>query len=444
LKNATGINNIQGQIKNIDRALKGLALYRHVRKDPVVAAFEQFIAGLLDDKISPHTLLDIYGQFLNRLINDFPWGQDGPSWSSYWGYCLLRYETVFSRQAEFVNYEELPSWLKDVMEYELGCIRQVAKARWDDILDFASYRAGFDEWFNPFGPYPVSGDKGLKNYHTVVDWGARELARHFHRCGSGVFGMYKAFRWERVNGQGCLKAISDVDPITLDELVGYEEQKARIIENTEQLLKGYQANNVLLYGDKGTGKSSLVKALIHRYGDRGLRLVEVPKDYLVDYYKILEQLEGRKQKFVLFVDDLSFEEDEVEYKHIKALLEGGIKTRPSNVVVYATSNRRHIVREFHHDRNAEYGPGQEQEVFAVDSLQEKLSLADRFGITLTFVAPNQRTYLEMVEALARQRRISVDADKLREEALRWEKKYNGRSGRTARQFIDYMEARLDN
>jgi predicted AAA+ superfamily ATPase len=113
-------------------------------------------------------------------------------------------------------------------------------------------------------------------------------------------------------------------------------------------------------------------------------------------------------------------------------------------VVYATSNRRHIVREFHHDRNAEYGPGQEQEVFAVDSLQEKSSLADRFGITLTFVAPNQRTYLEMVEALARQRRISVDADKLREEALRWEKKYNGRSGRTARQFIDYMEARLDN
>ena len=444
MKGMTDINSIENRLKDIDKALKSLVLYRQLREDPAVTAFEEFIAGLMDNKTLPHQLLNAYSRFLSRIVNDFARDENDISWLAYCGYSLLRCETVFSRRAELVGYEGLPLWMKNIMEHELACLKQIARAEWDDILNFASYRSGFDEWLNPFTQSPVSAGNKSNYYNAVTGWNVKELAEHFYRCGSGMFGMFKAFRWERLNGRGYLQAINDADPITLDDLVGYEEQKSRIIENTELLLKGYQANNILLYGDKGTGKSSLVKALIHRYGDQGLRIVEVPKEYLVDYYRILEQLEGRKQKFILFVDDLSFEEDEVEYKHIKALLEGGIKAKPSNVVVYATSNRRHIIREFFRDRSAEYGPGQEQEVFSVDSLQEKLSLSDRFGITLTFISPNQRMYLEIVEALAKNRELSMDMNKLKEEALRWEKKYNGRSGRTARQFIDYIEAILGN
>src|SRR5699024_3116564 len=138
--------------------------------------------------------------------------------------------------------------------------------------------------------------------------------------------------------------IDNIDPICMDDLIGYESQKQRVIENTELLLSGYRANNVLLYGDKGTGKSSMVKAILNKFCDKGLRIIEVPKDQLGDYYEILSLLENRGQKFILFIDDLSFEDTEPEYKYIKALLEGGLKDRPKNVAIYATSNRRHLIK----------------------------------------------------------------------------------------------------
>jgi len=467
---------IEERAKRIDTALKGLVLYRQLRHQPVVRALEDFVHGLVSDSVCDIRLWDDYNRFVHHMIsalvetNLFQYG-DGVSscggelvsenvlWEAYWGYQILTHETIFSRFAEHAGFEGIPKWLRDSMEFELGHLREIALVDWDELLDLARYKSGIDGWLNIFAPQgecsaserekpalagismPYGGIKQSVPYHQVVNWGVRELAYHFYHNGSGMFGIFKGFRWERVDGHGRLKGITDVDPVTLDQLVGYEEQKAKLIENTELLLKGYRANNVLLYGDKGTGKSSLVKALVHRYAGMGLRIVEVPKECLRDYYQILEQLEGRKQKFILFVDDLSFEEGEVEYKHIKALLEGGLKVRPANVVVYATSNRRHLVREFHHDRSGTHS-GQEDEISPIDSMQEKLSLSDRFGITLTFIAPNQRTYLEMVERLADRRGISMDADALREEALRWEKRYNGRSGRTARQFIDYLEARL--
>jgi len=225
--------------------------------------------------------------------------------------------------------------------------------------------------------------------------------------------------------------------------LGYDIQKQVLLDNTERFVSGYPANNVLLYGDKGTGKSSMVKALIHEFGDRGLRMIELPKKHLGDYYSILRYIEGRMYRFILFIDDLSFEEHEVEYKHIKALLEGGLQPKPSNLLVYATSNRRHLVREVVADRSSVgYNYNDRNEISPTDSMQEKLSLADRFGITLTFISPNQEGYLEMVEAMARERGLDVDREVLRAEALRWEKRYNGRSGRTAKQFIDHIEGGL--
>src|SRR5690606_10667631 len=242
------------------------------------------------------------------------------------------------------------------------------------------------------------------------------------RYGTGIFSRYLGLYW---NGS-TLEGIDKVDPITLDQLVGYDMQKQILIENTEKFVKGYPANNVLLYGDKGTGKSSMVKALIHKFGDEGLRIIELPKIYMEDYYKVMNKIEDRGFKFILFIDDLSFEEHETEYKHVKALLEGGLKVKPSNVLVYATSNRRHLIRQMASDRSSVgYHYNDEGDISPTDSMQEKLSLSDRFGITLTFIAPNQKGYLEMVQAIARSRGLKIDDEELKERALQWEKRFNG-------------------
>jgi predicted AAA+ superfamily ATPase len=253
------------------------------------------------------------------------------------------------------------------------------------------------------------------------------------------------------------------------DLIGYAPERALLRRNTVQLLAGYPANNVLLYGDRGTGKSSSVKALLHEPaphepGPRSapdlsdpdappqtagagarevvdwgrLRLIEVPKGRLGDFPLIVALLRGRPQRFVLFIDDLSFEEGETQYKDMKAMLEGGLEARPPNAVVYATSNRRHLIREQFADRPA---PGTD-EVHAMDTVQEKLSFADRFGLTITFPSPNQAAYLAIVEGLARQRGLTIAPAALRARAIEWAAWHNGRSGRTARQFVDHLTGEL--
>jgi predicted AAA+ superfamily ATPase len=317
------------------------------------------------------------------------------------------------------------------------------------------------------------------------DWGALvpELAVHYRNHGSGVFARYRAFRWigppagasaaasgvslgsapgtpEEGGGDGGAAAsrwlvpVPVPDPVRPGDLIGYEPERALLRRNTVQFLAGFPANNVLLYGDRGTGKSSSVKALLHEAGhphppapspSRGegeswhlLRLIEVPKGRLGDFPLIVALLRGRPQRFILFVDDLSFEDTETQYKELKAVLEGGLEARPANVVVYATSNRRHLVREPFADRAA---PGA-AEVHARDTMQEKLSFADRFGLTITFPTPDQASYLAIVEGLARQRALPIEPAALRARALEWAAWHNGRSGRTARQFVDHLTGEL--
>ncbi|HEX2516047.1 MAG TPA: ATP-binding protein [Chloroflexota bacterium] len=287
------------------------------------------------------------------------------------------------------------------------------------------------------------------------DWGALapDLARHYARHGSGPFARYRAFRW--AGPEGGLVPVPSPDAVRPQDLIGYAPERALLRRNTVQFLAGYPANNLLLYGDRGTGKSSSVKALLHEPGlhepgprrapdrtaDAGegvdwsrLRLIEVPKGRLADFPAIVALLRGRPQRFILFVDDLSFEEGETEYKDMKAMLEGGLEARPPNAVVYATSNRRHLIREQFADRPA---PGTD-EVHAMDTVQEKLSFADRFGLTITFPSPSQAAYLAIVEGLARQRGLTIEPAALRARAIEWAAWHNGRSGRTARQFVDYL------
>ena len=273
--------------------------------------------------------------------------------------------------------------------------------------------------------------------HKQEKWSEslKELAIYYRKHGTGIFARYSALNWQNEQLQG----ITCPDPITLEEIVGYESQKEALVKNTEFLLAGYAALNVLLYGSRGSGKSSLVKALLSVYSDRGLRLIEVTKSQLQHLPQIVAQVRDIPQKFIIFVDDLSFEEDDDAFKALKVVLEGNVTAKANNTVVYATSNRRHLIREFFADRPR---PQDSDEIHNWDTIQEKLSFSDRFGLTLTFEPANQDTYLKIVHHLAQKAGIAILKEELEFRAKQWATRHNGRSGRTARQFINYLQAEL--
>jgi predicted AAA+ superfamily ATPase len=266
------------------------------------------------------------------------------------------------------------------------------------------------------------------------DWAGsiEALADYYREHGTGLFARYRAARW----CGGTFQGVPYPDPISLAEIAGYETPKRELIRNTECLLSGYPALNVLLYGARGSGKSSLVKSLLGEYGSRGLRVIEVAKSDLGELTTIVERLREIPREFIVFVDDLSFEEDDEAFKALKVVLEGSIVARPRNVVVYATSNRRHLVREFFGDRPR---PGEGEEVHAWDSVQEKLSFSDRFGLTLAFEPASQEVYMEIVRHLAGREGLTLGAEELEFRAKQWATRHNGRSGRTARQFVDFLK-----
>jgi predicted AAA+ superfamily ATPase len=283
----------------------------------------------------------------------------------------------------------------------------------------------------PFQPAPA----GVAVRFAETDaWDelAEPLAADIRAHGAGPMGRYGAFRW----ADGQLIGIADPDPVRLEELVGNEDAKATITRNTEQLLQGLPANNLLLYGDRGTGKSSTVKALLQRYRADGLRLVEVARGDIGNLAAVMRAVRDQAQRFIIFLDDLSFEDAEVAYKSFKATLEGSLERRPTNVAVYATSNRKHLIRE----RARHVGGG--DELHPRDTVEETASLSDRFGMTVIFTSPDQAQYLAIVAQIASQRRIQMPAEELRRLALQWTMWHNGRSGRTARQFIDDLSGKL--
>ena len=266
---------------------------------------------------------------------------------------------------------------------------------------------------------------------AAEDWEACVplLADHFARHGTGPFGRHRVFQWRG----GKLRAVGRPDPVRLEGLISYEREREPLILNTERFLSGLPAHHALLYGPPGTGKSSTVKAVLNAYAADGLRLVEVRKEDLAGLASVLKNLRGRGPRFVVFVDDLSFEEHEVEYKALKALLEGSVEDPPDNVKIYATSNRRNLIRESFSDR-------EDDDVHAHDTMQEKLSLAARFGLRLTFPSPNQSRYLEIASGIARDRGLIIPEETLKERALLWDRWHAGRSGRTAKQLIDELQA----
>jgi len=456
------------QFTEARQAARQLIVYRGLLKDMVVNDF----LSLLDLLVSIHhsetalqnilqgniqdQLLDAYHQFFYSLVQSQTPGVWPNAWQRYLANLILKNENPFSLQAERLLPDAIEDSLKEVVKHDLRCLQKLFLVDAGQIKQVVEKIAAINHGIEPLKfvlpdwsnlSFSISTSDSIFNFTSdesafiqhfakSTDWGQDvvTLAEYYHRLGTGIFAKFIAFRWDDLNPTEGLKGIEVIDPITFDELIDYQTQRQQLINNTEHFLAGLPASHVLLYGKRGTGKSSMVKALLNQYHRQGLRLVELPKDSLHKLPYILNLLRQRAFRFIIFIDDLSFEDYEIAYKALKGILEGGVETIPTNVLVYATSNRRHLVKELFSDRS------QEEEIHFDDTVQEKLSLADRFGVTIYFPSPSQQVFLKIVDGLARRRHLTLNDAELQARALEWEKWHNGRSGRAARQFIDYLEA----
>lgn len=264
------------------------------------------------------------------------------------------------------------------------------------------------------------------------------LTEFYKEYGVGKFGLHKAFRVQHDEQGVHIVPILNIAHVQLDDLVGYEIPKKKLIDNTEAFVNGKKANNCLLFGDAGTGKSSSIKAIANAYYDKGLRIIEVYKHQFQDLNDVIAQVKNRNYKFIIYMDDLSFEEFEIEYKYLKAVIEGGLEKKPENVLIYATSNRRHLIKESFADKE-----GRRDMLHSSDTVQEKLSLVSRFGVTIFFCSPDKKEFQEIVRALADRHDIKMPEEELLLEANKWELSHGGLSGRLAQQFIDYLLGKVE-
>jgi uncharacterized protein len=418
---------------------RGMAVLRGVLASSVSKDFLALLGLLATGRPAPAAVAETFGRLWERLaLEREPLLPD--AWRSHLVGWLLDDENAFSLAAER---GEMNSALAEQTSRDLRTLQRLFDLEAEPLLNAVEdavpgLEGVWVPWTDPGGGEGSSPRHALASKLAAAeDWGrcAGLLADHFSRHGAGPFGRHRAFRW----GEDGLRAVDEPDPVRLADLVGYERVREPLLTNTERFLAGLPAHHALLYGMPGTGKSSTVKAVLNEYADRGLRLVEVAKEDLEALPRVLESLRARAPRFVIFVDDLSFEENEVEYKALKALLEGSVEEPPGNVRIYATSNRRNLIRERFSERD-EGGVG--DDVHARDTMQEKRSLSARFGLRVTFPTPDQKQYLEIVAGLACQRGIAMPEEELNERAILWERWHAGRSGRTARQFVDELEAEL--
>ncbi len=317
-------------------------------------------------------------------------------------------------------------------------LRQDTKLIFDELLSVDWDGLCADKGLPPFSKIDVPPIRtGLGGYtrsiESMMNSSSREalmgaMLAHAEIFGTGKNSAYAALKWEN----GALRGILNADPITFDDLVGLEHQKKVLIANTESFIAGLPANDVLLTGSSGTGKSSCVKACLNMFKDRGLRLVELKKPDIGELERILSGIKNNMLKYIVFIDDLSFEPDDPGYKTLKVALDGQAESRGGNVLIYATSNRRRLIKETWSDREGG------DEIHRSEAISERKSLAERFGINLSFLTPTQKEYLSIVEDMLRRRGIAMTED-IRSSALTWQIQYNGFSGRTAAQFVvSYM------
>lgn len=439
---------IAGAIGTCQLQAASLLIYRDILAEEPVQKFLEVLQALgeqisnqgaiadelsISSKSTASNCLQAYGQWFHAMATV------NRSWQDYLIDRILTASNPFTQLAQATEFSDLPLDLVSAIQHDLKILHNLSFVGSNCLSKWLS--TAIDDL--PFDPVawhgtPSTSDSHIKLRHllgSLNHWeeALPKLAAHYRQYGTGVFAQYDALSWQA----GELVGITHPDRVQIEHLVGYDLQKETLLKNTEFFLAGARALHVLLYGSRGSGKSSLVKSLILKYSDRGLRLIEVAKSDLKDLPIITEQLRHAPQKFIIFVDDLSFEQESEDYKALKVLLEGNLTARPDNVIVYATSNRRHLLREYFSDRPR---PSDSDEVHPWDTVQEKLSLSDRFGLTITFTGADQHTYLQIVTHLAAGAKIEISPEDLEYRALQWATRHNGRSGRTAQQFIDFLQA----
>ncbi len=373
-------------------------------------------------------------------------GYRGNLWHTYLTYLLANNENAYSQACEIRG--KVAGSIYMIALHDFAIFKELFELPLDKMLkdcgaecvDMIMYYQRVDDTFKMFNKrisdricdlsVQLAQAKDVEEFGDIV-------TSFYHDFGVGKFGLHKAFRIEHVDSDVenpvHIKPITNISHVYLEDLVGYEIQKKKLCDNTEAFLEGRPANNCLLFGDAGTGKSSCIKGILNRYYDRGLRIIEVYKHQFQDLNEVIAQIKNRNYKFIIYMDDLSFEDFEVEYKYLKAVIEGGLEKKPENILIYATSNRRHIVREKYSDKEE-----RRDDMHSNDTVQEKLSLVSRFGVTIFFGSPDKKQFNEIVSVLAERYGVTMPEDELLLEANKWELAHGGLSGRTATQFIDYL------
>ena len=426
-----------------------LILYRNLGEDSILVKLSDIFKRFDSCHYRSEELItDIYCEVKKLLDLATTYGFDKNLWHNYLTFVLITNENSFSMTCEKVGANE-------------GTVNHFAKNDFRVFMNLFHYNfrpieetLGID-CFSTLLNYKAIGKKERmynKNVSDKVKVLSDQLAAAedvdtffdavvtFYRdYGVGMFGLNKAFRITEDKDSFDFVPINNLDKVVLDDLTGYEIQKKKLIDNTEAFVQGRAANNCLLFGDAGTGKSTSIKAILNQYYDQGLRMIEIYKHQFQYLSAIISHIKNRNYRFIIYMDDLSFEEFEIEYKYLKAVVEGGMETKPDNVLIYATSNRRHLIRETWSDRS-----DMDEELHRSDTMQEKLSLVYRFGITINFSKPSQKEYYDIVRNLAKKYpQITLSEKELCEEANKWELSHGGISGRTAQQFINYLAGQAE-
>ena len=407
---------------------------------------------LMEDISHPKVLYGKDGEYfacIHQLVEMAgTYGFAGNLWHDYLTYLLVNHENAFSTACEIVGPVEGTinafamhdfEIFKELYDFDLKELEKIYPSVDSSLItDYQNINEGSKVFNKRIRDRICTLAQKLAKAESTEEF-MDDMVQFYKEFGVGKLGLHKAFRIDGTVTPARIVPITNIAHVHLDDLVGYEIAKKKLIDNTEAFVQGRPANNCLLFGDAGTGKSSSIKGILNQYYDQGLRIIEAYKHQFKDLNDIIAQVKNRNYKFIIYMDDLSFEEFEIEYKYLKAVIEGGLEKKPDNILIYATSNRRHLVREKFSDKEE-----RRDDLHSSDTVQEKLSLVARFGVSIFFCAPDKKQFQNIVKTLAERHQVEMPEEELLLEANKWELQHGGLSGRTAQQFIDYLCGKNEN